>query len=206
MAQLFANPMSDRVAKHFLKACPKARLEFLSVFSGVEVYEAEMADENYNPFSAFTAIRDILQDNETHVKNFINNKTKQLFIDGKENKKATRFINNIYAYFSDIKRAIPTPRDRQRNYSSVDFLCKTNQGFITIEFQINDENHEYWDERSFAYAAAIYGNQLRAGDKPKIYDPLLRLICLLCPGGTIQILCVIIRCKTKMVTKCHSFI
>jgi len=46
--------------------------------------------------------------------------------------------------------------------SQNDFLCSTNFGYVTIEFQVAKQDH--WDKRALAYVAHVYSQQLTSGD------------------------------------------
>ncbi len=46
----------------------------------------------------------------------------------------------------------------------MDFVCKLNTGETAlVEMQVAPQ--DYWDRRALAYAAALYGNQMREGTK-----------------------------------------
>jgi predicted transposase/invertase (TIGR01784 family) len=95
----------------------------------------------------------------------------QLSIDGKENKEASEILKGFSDLYGDLAHAFPDSRYR----SSVDFLCETDFGYITIEFQVAKQ--DYWDKRALGYIASIFGNQLRPKkDKDYGYDQIQNVI------------------------------
>jgi predicted transposase/invertase (TIGR01784 family) len=158
--QVFANPLNDRVAKHFLKASEKARISCLSALSGHKIYTARVLDENYNPLDKYQRLKQAIHGKKTQelMKSLQEGSDFIAYLDKKESAEAAIFLRELAFNYGDLKRAMPDPRDK----TSVDFLCETDVGWMTIEFQIKGET--YWDQRALAYAAAIYGNQLHRGD------------------------------------------
>ena len=56
--------------------------------------------------------------------------------------------------------------------SQNDFLCATNFGYVTIEFQVAKQDH--WDKRALAYVAHVYGQQLTSGDDDEMLRDVFR--------------------------------
>jgi len=83
----------------------------------------------------------------------------ELSLDGKKNDQASEILKGLSDLYDDLSHAFPSYRNR----STVDFLCETAFGYITIEFQVAKQ--DFWDKRALAYIASIFGNQLRP--KPK---------------------------------------
>ena len=56
--------------------------------------------------------------------------------------------------------------------SQNDFLCATNFGYVTMEFQVAMQDH--WDKSALAYVAHVYGQQLTSGDDDEMLRDVVR--------------------------------
>ncbi len=156
--QVFSRPTYDRIAKYILSGDDSVRVDILRAFTGINTLSsAVQLDEHYNPFDPLHNLRKLI--NSTSSQNLFeiirDSSEIELSIDGKKNKQAPEILRGLSVLYSDLAHAFPDGRYR----STVDFLCETDFGYITIEFQVAKQ--DYWDKRALAYIASIYGNQLR---------------------------------------------
>ena len=156
--QVFTRPTYDRIAKYVLSEDESVRVDILRAFTGISTLSsATQLDEHYNPFDPLHNLRKLI--NSTSSQNLFetirDSSTMELSIDGKKNNKAPEILRGLSILYGDLAHAFPDSRYR----STVDFLCETDFGYITIEFQVAKQ--DYWDKRALAYIASIYGNQLR---------------------------------------------
>ena len=161
MHQVFSRPTHDRIAKYILSEDETVRIDVLKAFTGIDsLTSARQLDEHYNPFDPLYNLRKLINSaSSQEVFGMVTDSSDvEVFIDGKKNKKASEFLKGLGGLYSDLSHAFPS----QRNPSTVDFLCETDFGFITIEFQVAKK--DYWDKRALAYISSIYGNQLRTRD------------------------------------------
>ena len=156
--QVFTRPTYDRIAKYVLSEDESVRVDILRAFTGISTLSsATQLDEHYNPFDPLHNLRKLI--NSTSSQNLFetirDSSTMELSINGKKNNKAPEILRGLSVLYGDLAHAFPDGRYR----STVDFLCETDFGYITIEFQVAKQ--DYWDKRALAYIASIYGNQLR---------------------------------------------
>jgi predicted transposase/invertase (TIGR01784 family) len=156
--QIFSRPTYDRIAKYVLSQDELVRIDILKAFTGISsLSSAIQLDEHYNPFDPLHNLRKIINasSSKTLFETIRNSTTVEISLDGKKNKQAAEMLKGLSGLYSDLAHAFPNHRHR----SSVDFLCETDFGYITIEFQVAKQDH--WDKRALAYISSIYGNQLR---------------------------------------------
>lgn len=156
--QVFSRPTYDRIAKYILSEDESVRVDILRAFTGISTLSSAIQlDEHYNPFDPLHNLRKLI--NSSSSQNLFDtirdSSTIELSIDGKKNKQAPEILRGLSVLYGDLAHAFPDGRYR----STVDFLCETDFGYITIEFQVAKQ--DYWDKRALAYIANIYGNQLR---------------------------------------------
>jgi predicted transposase/invertase (TIGR01784 family) len=156
--QVFSRPTYDRIAKYILAEDESVRVDILRAFTGISTLSSAIQlDEHYNPFDPLHNLRKLI--NSTSSQNLFDmirdSSTIELSIDGKKNNQATEILRGLSILYGDLSHAFPDSRYR----STVDFLCDTDFGYVTIEFQVAKQ--DYWDKRALAYIASIYGNQLR---------------------------------------------
>jgi hypothetical protein len=160
--QVFSRPTYDRIAKHILARDESVRVDILKAFTGISsISSATPLDQHYNPFDSIHNLRKLVNASASQgLFDSVRKASKvHLTIDGKEDKKEPDILKGIGNFYDDLIHAFPDQRYR----SSVDFFCETNFGYVTIEFQVAQE--DYWDKRALAYVASIYGNQLKPGKK-----------------------------------------
>lgn len=156
--QVFSRPTYDRIAKYILSGDDSIRVDILRAFTGISTLSSAIQlDEHYNPFDPLHNLRKLINSTSSQsLFEMIKDSSEvELFIDGKKNKQASEILKGLSVLYDDLTHAFPSNRYR----STVDFLCETDFGFITIEFQVAKQ--DYWDKRALAYIANIYGNQLR---------------------------------------------
>lgn len=168
--QVFTRPTYDRIAKYVLSQDEAVRIDILKAFTGIEsITSAVQLDEHYNPFDPLHTLRKLV--NSTSSKSLFesirNSSSVELLLDQKENRSASEILKGLGGLYDDMINAFPDSRYR----ASVDFLCESNLGYLTIEFQVAKQ--DYWDKRALAYIAGIYGNQLRPNQR---YSNLLNVI------------------------------
>lgn len=160
--QVFSRPTYDRIAKHILSEDESVRVSILRAFTGIHTLSsAKQLDEHYNPFDPLHNLRKLINSEpaKSLFEKIRDSLEVELSLDGKKNEHASEILKGLSDLYDDLSHAFP----RYRNRSTVDFLCETAFGYITIEFQVAKQ--DYWDKRALAYIASIYGNQLRP--KPK---------------------------------------
>jgi len=159
--QVFSRPTYDRIAKYILSEDESVRVDILKAFTGIEsLSSAKQVDEHYNPFDAFNRLRELINsyESKTLFEKINNSSTISVSLNGRKSKSTTEFLKDLANLHKDISSAFPD----QRHRSTVDFICKTAFGYITIEFQVAKQDH--WDKRALSYIASIFGNQLRTED------------------------------------------
>ena len=159
MRQVFARPTHDRIAKYVLSQDEAVRIDVLKAFTGIDsLNSAKQLDEHYNPFDALYNLRKLINSTSSkEVFETARDSSVEVLLGGKKNNNASELLKELSGLYGDFADAVPS----ERNRSTVDFLCETGFGFITIEFQVAKQ--EYWDKRALAYISSIYGNQLRTG-------------------------------------------
>jgi hypothetical protein len=178
--QVFSRPTYDRIAKHILSNDEAVRIDILRAFTGLNsIRTATQLDEHYNPFDPFSNLRKLVNSSSSRmfVENIRNATSIKLLLEGKEDKDASGFLKGLGDFYDDLVHAFPDQRYR----STVDFLCETDFGYVTIEFQVAKQ--DYWDKRALAYIASIYGNQLRPGQDFEQLKPVIG-VNLLGDGST----------------------
>jgi predicted transposase/invertase (TIGR01784 family) len=161
MHQVFSRPTHDRIAKYVLSEDETVRIDVLKAFTGIDsLTSARQLDEHYNPFDPLYNLRKLINSASSQevFETVRDSSDVEILLGGKKNKKASELLKGLSGLYSDLAHAFPS----QRNRSTVDFLCETDFGFITIEFQVAKQ--DYWDKRALAYISSIYGNQLRTRD------------------------------------------
>ena len=168
--QVFSRPTYDRIAKHILSNDESVRIDILRAFTGISTLSSAMQlDEHHNPFDPIHNLRKLINSSssQTLFEKIRDSSTIELSIDGKKNKQASEILKGFSSLYDDLSHAFPSNSYR----STVDFLCETDFGYITIEFQVAKQ--DYWDKRALAYIASVYGNQLRSR---KNYDQIQDVI------------------------------
>jgi hypothetical protein len=152
MAQVFAQMTQDTVAKYVLNKDEGFRNYVLSALSGYDIKKSRPLDDHLNPFDKFESLRTILHSDalEKNIAFLLKDSSKY---------QELKNLKQMVYYYEDLKRGFPL---QDRN-SQVDFLCETDVGFVTIEFQIVKQ--KYWDDRALAYVAGVYSNQLKYAEK-----------------------------------------
>ncbi len=155
--QVFSRPTYDRIAKHILSTDESVRIDILKSFTGLNsIHTATQLDEHYNPFDPFSSMRKLLNSSSSQalVKNIRSASNIKLLLEDKENSNAPDFLRELGTLYDNIIHAFPYHKYR----STVDFLCETDFGYVTMAFQVAKQ--DYWDKRALADAANIYGDQL----------------------------------------------
>lgn len=156
--QVFSRPTYDRIAKYILSEDEAVRIDILKSFTGITtISSATQLDEHYNPFDPFSRLRKLVNSASSKAlfEEIRNSSNIKLTLEGRENKKAAESLLGLSHLYDDLVHAFPDHKYR----STVDFLCDTDFGYVTIEFQVAKQ--DYWDKRALAYIANIYGNQLK---------------------------------------------
>jgi predicted transposase/invertase (TIGR01784 family) len=170
--QVFSRPTYDRIAKYILSEDESVRVGILRAFTGIHTLSsAKQLDEHYNPFDPLHNLRTLINSPSAQslFEKIRDASTIELSIDGKKNKQASEILKGLSDLYGDLSHAFP----HYRNRSTVDFLCETAFGYITIEFQVAKQ--DYWDKRALAYIASIYGNQLRPKLKKENDDDIIEI-------------------------------
>lgn len=156
--QVFSRPTCDRIAKYILSGDESVRVDILRAFTGISTLaSAKQLDEHHNPFDPFHNLRKLINaSSQNFFETIRGSSTIELFIDGKENKQAWEILKRFSRVYDDLSYAFPINNYR----STVDFLCETAFGYITIEFEVATQ--DYWDKRALAHIASLYGNQIRS--------------------------------------------
>jgi predicted transposase/invertase (TIGR01784 family) len=168
--QVFSRPTFDRIAKYILCEDESVRVDILKAFTGIQsLCSATQLDEHYNPFDPLHNLRKLINSPSFQklFDSIKNASTLELFLDGQKNDLASENLKGLSGLYDDLAHAFPNQKYR----STVDFLCETDFGYLTIEFQIAKQ--DYWDKRALAYIASIFGRQLRP---QKDYDQIQDVI------------------------------
>ena len=168
--QVFSPPTYDRIAKHILCNDESVRIDILKAFTGIRsLCSAVQLDEHYNPFDPLLKLRKLVNSPafQSLFETVKVSAAIEVSLDGKPKPQAFDLLKSLSFLYGDLTHAFPSHKYR----STVDFLCETDFGYITVEFQVIKQ--DYWDRRALAYIAGIFGNQLRPGQD---YDHLQNVI------------------------------
>ncbi|MBW8308784.1 MAG: Rpn family recombination-promoting nuclease/putative transposase, partial [Candidatus Paracaedibacteraceae bacterium] len=196
--QVFARATLDPVAKYVLDD-PEVLKGFIQTFarvSGVEILQ--ILDNNLNPlerkysnlYEAFHKVkpklRKIMEDDKEGTKDLYKVE-KRLTEDASyvKDEGLTTFLYELARHQDDLSKIFPDPKRPQ-----VDVLCKFSQRdendhvkeeLALVEIQVAQQ--DYWDQRGLAYAALIYGNQLRRSEE---WSKLKNVIAINILGGGVN--------------------
>ena len=125
----------------------------------IGVQSSERIDEHMKPWEELQNLRKMINSKSTtdlvaSIKG--NGSSLSVHVDDRYHKDATEFVKAVLHHFDDICYSFPEPRFD----GTMDFVCRLkNEELALVEMQITPE--DCWDQRALAYAAALYGNQLR---------------------------------------------
>jgi len=160
-------PTSDGLFK-FLLNNEVVRSSFLRTFlpKNISVQSSTPVDVHMSPFKCFQLTRKYLNLQKTRrtvsrLSNATSIKVTTTGADGnikRDDSAAEKFLRSMVAHFEAIQAGFP-----QAEYSgSMDFACMLDsREYALIEVQV--VSSDAFDARALAYAAAYYGNQLKAG-------------------------------------------
>lgn len=141
---------------------------FLRAFlPGMNIVSAKRLDDHMNPLQELQNLREFVNKTETNqtALDLVRASNVHVVFQGNETEKArkhdrgTLFLHKVLDHFGDIKNAFPLPRYK----GTMDFVCESDKReFAIVEMQVVPQ--DYWDYRGLAYAAYVFGNQLKKGD------------------------------------------
>ena len=180
--QTFTIPTFDAAFKWILSLDAIRPSFFHAFIPDLAIESSVRLDDHMNPIQALQLARNFLHDDNTQKTVDLLKKSRALEVyvgeeyeKLKNNKQGTEFLNSIISRFEGIKTAFPKPKFD----GTMDFVCKLNSGEIAlVEMQVAPQ--DYWDRRALAYAAALYGNQMREGTK---WGEIKRVIAINILGG-----------------------
>ncbi|ARN84978.1 Rpn family recombination-promoting nuclease/putative transposase [Candidatus Nucleicultrix amoebiphila] len=157
--QIFANPIYDRTVKTILNN-DEARLDFIRTFAKLpEVKSTELLDTHLNPLKRFGVLKKTLKNPDLRKLMKKIQKTQAVSAEDLQSPHVTETLIKLAPVLDDLIGIIPEERDSQ-----VDVLCRlSTKDYAIVEVQVPKD--DMWDARALAYAAHIYGNQLRRGQK-----------------------------------------
>jgi predicted transposase/invertase (TIGR01784 family) len=158
--QVFSRPTFDRIAKYIMSEDESIRVDILKAFTGIKsLYSAKQLDKHYNPFDPYSNLRKLIHSPsfKSLFEDIKTCSTVDLILDGTPKAQAEDILKHLGGLYRDLTHSFPDEKYR----STVDFLCETEYGYLTIEFQVAQP--DYWDKRALTYVANIYGRQLRSG-------------------------------------------
>lgn len=188
-SQTFAIPTYDGTFKYIMHEKPIC-LSFLNTFiPNAEIVDVDYLDSHLRPFKEYHMARTFINDEKSQkvvgqVNGFVTEQGAKdesfsvTFMD--ENRQKTTiadggwFIRGLSDIYGDIVKHYPKP---ERN-SQVDILCRTKDSYTLVEVQVIPQ--DYWDQRALAYAANVYGRQLKEGGK---WKDIKKVICVNLLGG-----------------------
>ena len=159
MQQVFSRATYDRIAKYILSSDNEVCVDILRSFSGLPITTAKQLDEHYNPFDQYSILRTVVNSDSFRrtMEKIQENHNISAIINGQEDARFSENMKKLANLYDDLISGFPSSRYR----STVDFLCESEIGYFTIEFQVLEKNT--FNKRALAYVASIYGNQLRSG-------------------------------------------
>jgi predicted transposase/invertase (TIGR01784 family) len=181
--QVFARTTFDSTSKHVLFD-DKIRLDFIQTFTDLDIISTELLSPALNPLRNSTNLRELLT--EKSIKNWmkrVHEKPEEYNViekdpgknDSFEHTVGTRFIRQLSNCFGDLIAAFPE-KDKD---AQLDVVCRlSNKDLVLIEIQVRKE--DCWDGRALAYAAGVYSNQLKRGEK---FSELKRVVAINILGG-----------------------
>ena len=164
--KVFACPTHDDISKHIFCNDESVRVDILKAFTGIQsLSSATLIDRLDNRFDPILKLRRLINSIESQsIFNRIKNSSKiDIFLDDKKVYHALEFLKGLVVSYEDFSHAFPY----HSSHSVIDFLCKTNSGNVTIEFQVSKQ--DYWDRRILSLLSSLYGNE-KAKDYKKIEE------------------------------------
>lgn len=164
--QIYTIPTYDAAFKWILSD-DDIRKSFLETFvPGLKIEESKRLDDHMNPLEDLKLLRTFLHNKENHttIKSLTGETKFCVTKEGTTEKhvESTKFLHEMIGKFDDFKKAFP----KVKYNGTMDFSCRLNGGgYALVEMQVIPQ--DFWDERSLAYVAAFYGNQLRRGQEWK---------------------------------------
>ncbi len=158
MTQVFAQPTRDAVAKYLLDD-EQIRNSFIRALTPFDdVTSSKKLDNALRPLKLDQNLLNILKD-ESFVQ-FLKKESLNLPRETKEEKLTHRFFSHLRDNYDEISKVL---LDDKGPVSDV--ICKLSTGdYVLVEVQVNNPGLGVWDKRALAYAAMLFGNQLRKGD------------------------------------------
>jgi len=158
MTQVFARPTRDVVAKYLLDD-EQIRNSFIRAMTPFDdVTSSKKLDNALRPLKLDQNLLNILNDDSFVY--FLRKESHRLPKDTKEEKLIHRFFNHLRDNYDEISKTL---LDDKGPISDV--ICKLSTGdYVLVEVQVNNPGLGVWDKRALAYAAMLFGNQLRKGD------------------------------------------
>ena len=171
--QVFGRPTYDATVKKVL-ADDEARLDFIKTFAKLpDVVSTQPLDASLNPIRRMSNLKELLRDSKIvdYMEDVQQHPTQYKVMGYKKTSPlGTTFLRGVGAHYGDLLSLLPL---EQRD-SEVDVLCRlSTDEYVLVEVQVKKQN--YWDKRALAYAAHVYGNQLRKGQP---WKDLKKLICI----------------------------
>lgn len=164
--KVFACPTHDDISKHIFCHDESVRVAILKAFTGIQsLSSATLIDRLDNPFDPILKLRRLVSSIESQrIFDSVKNSLKiDLFLDDKKVYHALEFLKGLVVSYEDFSHAFPY----HRSHSVVDFLCETNSGNVTIEFQVSKQDH--WDKRILGLLSSLYRSE-NVKDYEKIQD------------------------------------
>jgi predicted transposase/invertase (TIGR01784 family) len=154
---VFCNPTRDVIAKYLLddeeirNSCIRALTPYKDVTSSRKL------DNALRPLKLDQNLLNILGDPKFAA--FLQGSLHTVNRETPEQQMVLRFLTHLQENYEEIRSAL---LDDKAPVSDV--ICKLSTGdHVLIEIQVVNPGGDAWDKRALAYAAMLYGNQLRRG-------------------------------------------
>jgi predicted transposase/invertase (TIGR01784 family) len=157
MRKTFCNPTRDAIAKYLLDD-EEIRNSFIRALTPYkDVTSSRKLDNALRPLKLDQNLLNILGDDQ--FASLLRGSLHTLPQETPEQKLAVLFLSHLRDNYDEICSSL---LDDKAPVSDV--ICKLSTGnHVLIEIQIANPGGDVWDKRALAYAAMLYGNQLRRG-------------------------------------------
>jgi predicted transposase/invertase (TIGR01784 family) len=154
---VFCDPTRDVIAKYLLDD-EEIRNSFIRALTPYkDITSSIKLDNALRPLKLDQNLLNILGDKQ--FASLLSGSLHTLPVDTPDQKLVRLFLTHLRDNYSEISSAL---LDDKAPVSDV--ICKLSTGnHVLIEIQVVNPGGDVWDKRALAYAAMLYGNQLRRG-------------------------------------------
>jgi predicted transposase/invertase (TIGR01784 family) len=154
---VFCKPTRDAIARHLLEDEPIRNSFIRALTPYKDVTASQKIDNALRPLKLDQNLLNILKD--ARFVSFLQTFQHTLPEETEEQRLVARFFAHLRDNYGEISAALLDEKS-----PTSDVICRLSTGdYVLIEIQVNNPGRETWDKRALAYAAILYGSQLRKG-------------------------------------------